>query len=170
MVTVIGWVWIVLAGVLVMKALVNLLTLSILRSTAPTLLQALGDQLAHVPFVQTILRHAGAVMVTQAVFWAFVGFCAFHFLRLRPWARAAIQTVCCLGLVYAACLLVLWVELWQKAGLATRDPSLTEAKRSVALFAGVVVWILLGSLFGIMLGFLRSSRVREAFAGPPVHG
>jgi hypothetical protein len=66
--------------------------------------------------------------------------------------------------------MVFWIELWQKAGPATTDPSMTEAKRSLALYAGVVVWILLGSLFGVMLGFLRSTRVRETFASPPVAG
>jgi hypothetical protein len=83
-VTVIGWMWVVLSGVLALKALVNLLTVTILRSTAPSLLQGLGDQFAHVPFVQWVLQNAASVMVTQAAFWTLVGFCAFHFLRLRP--------------------------------------------------------------------------------------
>jgi hypothetical protein len=165
-VTVIGWVWAVLGGVLALKALLNLVTWSILHSTAPALLKAFGEQFAHVPLVQMILQHAGAVLASQASFWALVSFCAWNFLRLRPWARLAIQAVCCLGLVYAAGLLVFWVQLWRKTGLAMRDPSLTESHRSLALFAGIAACILLGSLFGLMLGFLQSSPLRKAFAKP----
>jgi hypothetical protein len=166
-VTVIGWVWIVLSGILLLKALLNLLTWSVLHSTAPALLQTFGERYANMPFVQAILAHADVMLLTQATFWTLVLISGWNLLRLRPWARVAIQAVCCLGIVYAAGLLIFWFAIWRKAGLATRDPSLTESMRSLALFTGIGACILLGSLFGVMLVFLQSSSLRGAFAKGP---
>lgn len=159
----IGWVWIVLAVVLMLKALVNLLTVTVLRTTAPTLLQAMSERLANGPFSRWLIQNAGVVFVAQAFSWLLVGLCAWSFLRLRPWARVAMQVICCLGLCYGWALAVLWIKLWQKTGLASAGAELTEARRSVALFAGLAVWILFGAVLAVWLGLLRSSRVRGAF-------
>ncbi len=164
--TVIGWVWIVLGGILVLKALMNLLTWSVLHSAAPALLQAFGERFANVPLVQTMLAHAGVMFLAQATFWTLVIVSAWNLLRLRPWARIAIQTVCGLGICYAAGFLIFWLGLWSHAGLTTMDPSLTESMRSLALFAGAGAILLLGSFFAVMLGYLRSARLRDAFTAP----
>lgn len=166
-VTVIGWVWIVLGGILLLKALLNLLTWSVLHSAAPALLQTFGERFANVPLVQTMLAHASVMFLAQATFWTLVIVSAWNLLRLRPWARIAIQTFCGLGICYAAGFLLFWLALWRHAGLATRDPSLTESMRSLALFTGIGAILLLGSLFGVMLGFLQTSRLRQAFANAP---
>jgi hypothetical protein len=161
-VTVIGRVWLVLAGIVVLKDLLNMVTLSVLRATAPVLLQTFGEHFANMPLAQFVVQHAVAVLVAQVSFWTFVGVSAWNLLHLRSWARVAMQAVGCVGLVYVTGFLLFWLALWHSA-VVTSDASLTEAKRSFAIAAGVVVWLLLSSLFGVMLGFLRSSRVRQAF-------
>jgi hypothetical protein len=164
-VTVIGRIWIVVAVVLTMKALVNLLTWSVLRSASPGLLRAAEQASSSAWLVGPILRYAVVLFALQAAIWGTVGFCAFSLLRMRPWARVAVQAVCWLNLAYVAGFLVFWVGIWTNAArLAAEDPSLTASKRTLVLAAGVGIGVLLGTALAVMLGYLRSSRVRAAFA------
>jgi hypothetical protein len=163
-VTLIGRIWIVVAVVLAIKALVNLITWSVLRSASPRLLRAAEQASSGAWLVGPILRYAVVLFLLQAAIWGTVGFCAFSLLRMRPWARVAVQAVCWLNLAYVAGFLVFWVGIWTSAArLAAQDPSLTASKRTLLLAAGVGVCVLLGAALGVMLGFLRSSRVRDAF-------
>ena len=164
-VTIIGWVWIVLAVIFLLKALTNLIAWAILHSASPGLLRQAEGQLAQTPFLVPVARHAGALFAGQALLWAVVGVCAWNLLRLRRWARVATQAVCWLNLVYVATFLVFWAKLWPK--MAAEDPSITESHRSLALFGGIGACILLGAALGVMLRFLRSTGVRTAFAKPP---
>lgn len=111
-----------------------------------------------------MLRHAEVLFVVQALAWTAVAICAFFFLRMRSWARVAVQAVCWFNLAYVGGFLAFWIGLWTNpAHLAALDPSLTGSKRSLLLAAGVGVCVLLGAALGVMLGFLRSSLVRAAF-------
>ena len=163
-VTVIGRIWLVVAVLLTMKALVNLITWSVLDSTSPALLRAAEQASPRDWFFGPLLRHAAILFVVQALAWSTVGLCAVFLLRMRGWARVAIQAVCWFNLAYLAGFLAFWVTLWTNAGhLAALDPSLTGSRRGPLLAAGVGACVLLGAALGVMVGFLRSSRVRAAF-------
>ena len=161
-VTIIGWVWIVLAVMLLLKALTNLIAWSILHSASPGLLKETEGQVGQMRFLVPVIRHAGVLFACQALFWAAIGLSAWNLLRLRGWARVAIQAACWLGLAYAAGFLCFWVGIWPR--LAAADPSLTASRRALALYAGAGACLLAGASLGVMLAFLRSPNVRAAFA------
>ena len=111
-VTVIGRLWIVVAVLLVGKALVNLAVWTVLKPDAPSFIK---DALAQTPrfrLARPLFAHLTTVMMIQALWWIFVGIAAFALLRLRPWARVAIQGVCWFLLVYSVAFEIFWAAVW----------------------------------------------------------
>ena len=166
-VTIIGRLWLVLAVLFLCKALVNLAIWRVLQPDAPSLI---GDAMAAAPrlwFMRPLLSHIAAVMTVQALWWVFVGLAAFGLLRLRPWARVAIQGVCGFLLVYAMGFEVFWAVVWptlpvRRAGAIAFGTSY----RTLALLAGLTLCAAISAGLIWMIVLLRGPRVRAAFREP----
>lgn len=167
-VTIIGRLWIVVAVLLLGKALVNLSVWTVLKPDAPNIIR---DALAQTPrfgLVKPLFAHLTAVIMLQALWWIFVGIAAFALLRLRPWARVAIQGVCCFLLVYSVAFEIFWAAVWPTlpAGGAGAMP-LGASYRTVALVAGLTAGAAMGAGLIWMIVLLRAPRVRAAFQNGP---
>ena len=160
-VSVIGWIWLVLSILLVIKGLVNLISVSVARALAPGLFRMAQSDVARVPAARWALEHGVAIFATQAVFWIFVGIAAVSFLRLRPWAHRAIEAVCWLGLLYALGFLVFWYVLWRASAA---DPTVTPERALGSLIGGIGLTLLLATGLIVMLRFLKRRQVLEAFS------
>jgi hypothetical protein len=103
-------------------------------------------------------------MTAQALWWAAVGFSAFLLLRLRPWARAAIQGVCWVLLAYAAVFGVFWAKLWitMPAQSAAAAPGAYQY-RTIALAGGLAACAAVATGLVAMIVSLRGAAVRLAF-------
>ena len=169
-VTVIGRLWIVVAVLLVGKALVNLAVWTVLKPDAPSFIR---DTLAQTPrfrLVQPLFAHLTAVMMLQALWWIFVGIAAFALLRLRPWARVAIQGVCWFLLVYSVAFEIFWTAVWPTLPAGPGAMPLGASYRTVALVAGLTVGAAaVAGLIG-MIFLLRGPRVRAAFGSSRLKG
>lgn len=170
-VTVIGRLWLIVAVLLLGKALVNLAVWTVLKPDAPSLIR---DALANAPkiaFLRPLLSHITAVITVQALWWIFVGITAFALLRLRPWARVAIQGVCWFLLFYSVAFEILWSAVWPTlpAGSPGALP-LGASYRTVALVAGVTVGVAAAAGLIWMIFLLRGPRVRAAFGSDRMKG
>ncbi len=167
-VTIIGRLWLVLAVVFLCKAVVNLAVWKVLQPDAPSLI---GDALANAPklsFMRPLLSHITAVITVQALWWVFVGVAAFGLLRLRPWARVAIQGICGLLLVYFLGFETFWAVVWPNLPpQSARAAALGASYRSLALVAGLSVGAAVGAGLIWMIVLLRGPRVRAAFQNGP---
>lgn len=153
-VTVIGRLWLVVAVVMMGKALVNLSIWMVLKPDAPNLIR---DALANAPplaFLRPLLSHITAVVTVQALWWVFVGVAAFALLRLRPWARLAIQGVCGFLLFYSVAFEIFWASIWPALGASYRTAALVAALTVGTVAAAGLTW---------MIVLLRGPRVRAAF-------
>jgi len=167
-VTIIGRLWLILAVLLFCKAVVNLAVWKVLQPDAPSLVR---DALANAPklsFLRPLLSHITAVMTVQALWWVFVGVAAVGLLRLRPWARVAMQGVCGFLLVYFLGIEMFWALVWPNlpSGNA-RGVALGASSRAVALVAGLTVCAAASAGLIWMIVLLRGPRVRAAFAAEP---
>lgn len=167
-VTIIGRLWLVLAILFFCKAIVNLAVWKVLQPDAPSLVR---DALANAPplsFMRPLLSHITAVITAQALWWAFVGVAAFGLLRLRPWARVAIQGVCVFLLVYFLGFETFWAIVWPNLpSQSARAVALGASYRSLALVAGLSVGAAVGAGLIWMIVLLRAPRVRAAFQNGP---
>ena len=170
-VTIIGRLWLVVAVLLLGKAFVNLAIWTVLKPDAPSFIR---DALAEAPqlrFVRPLLTHMTAVMTLQALWWIFVGVTAFALLRLRPWARVAIQGICCVLLLYSVGFEILWAAVWPTLPAhGAGAMALGTSYRTLALVGGLTVSAALSAGLVWMIVLLRGRSVRAAFkngkAGP----
>ena len=163
-VTIIGRLWLVLAVLFFCKAVVNLAIWMVLKPDAPNLVR---EALANAPklsFARPLLSHITAVITAQALWWVFVGVAAVGLLRLRPWARLAIQGVCGLLLVYLLGAETFWAAVWPTLpSQNARVVALGTSYRALALVAALSAGAAVGAGLIWMIFLLRGPRVRAAF-------
>lgn len=168
-VTLIGRVWLVLAVLYMLRSLVNLIFWKLLQMGAPGLLRSVAEQSPYAWFLRPLFRHLAALMSVQVIASALVGFSAYQLLRLRPWARVAMQVVCWFALAFLGSFTAFWAWFWPKAAAAqaATDPSFSEhSYGEIGLLAGVVICLAVCAGLAVMIALLRGSKVREAFRSP----
>ncbi|HYB54121.1 MAG TPA: hypothetical protein VEG84_09660 [Thermoanaerobaculia bacterium] len=111
-----------------------------------------------------------AIKTVEAVLAVVVGIAAFFFLRLREWARIAVQAVCWLSLAYVVGFALLWTAIWTgRLPASFLDPSLIAAKGSRGgLYAGLAVCAAVAAVIVTAIVSLGSEKVRAAFRTAPV--
>ena len=163
-VTVIGRLWLVVAVLSFCKALVNLAVWKVLQPDAPSLFGDVVAQSQRFWLLRPLFAHLTTLMTAQALWWAAVGVSAFALLRLRLWARVAIQGVCWALLVYAAGFEVFWAVVWptlpaRGAGAVAFGASY----RTLAQVGGLTACAAVSAGLIWMIVLLRRPRVRAAF-------
>jgi hypothetical protein len=165
-VTIIGRVWLVVAVLSLCRVLVNLAVWKVLQPDAPSLFGGIVAQSPRHWLLRPLFEHLTALMAVQAVWWAAVGLSAVQLLRLRPWARAAIQGVCGVLLLYAALFAVFWAKLWltmPARGAASAPAPGAHQYRTFALAGGLALCAAIATGLVAMIVSLRSAAVRFAF-------
>jgi hypothetical protein len=168
-VTVIGRLWLIVAGFFVAQNVVDLILWKILQPAMPSLLELARQREPQTRFLGPLLEHYAAWKTIQILLAASVGIAAFFFLRLRPWARLAIQAVCWIVLFYFAAFGVFWTRIWGRAfveSVKTRSLS-ARSHGAITFLAGVGVCLAIVAGLTWLIGLLRSRRVKAAFAPAP---
>ncbi|HEY6929185.1 MAG TPA: hypothetical protein VJA66_05865 [Thermoanaerobaculia bacterium] len=160
-VTLIGRIWLVLAVLSLLRSVGNLIVWTALRPAVPSLVDALNDKDPRTLFLGPIFAHFVSVNVTLAALSLAVGVCAWQLLRLRSWARPAVQVISGLALLYVVCFGLLWTWAWTRvpAESATR----AHANRGLLLAAGLALCLIFAAGFAAMIASLQSRRVRQTF-------
>ena len=150
-VTIIGWTFLVLA------------LLRILVDSLSCLVWKLGNAEPVVAFFiprgvrgvdEMALRHFPFVLAVQGTVAAAVAFIAYRFLRLRAWARTAMEVVCGVAIAVAASIAV---------GLSIEWSRLARGAESNVVAAVIVALLALAVVLGRVIGTLRRPVVRRAF-------
>jgi hypothetical protein len=162
-ISVIGWTTLVVAALLASKALIDLAVWKVMGPAMPTLLGASRDPSLNVPYVRTVLAHLTEIKLAQAVAWIGVVFIGVGLLRLKPWARVALQVVGVCNLLYFAGILALWARAWTAPGIDPSVPPLSETSRLAVLVGGVAVGLAFAAVVVCMIVVLRRPRIRQAF-------
>ncbi len=115
-----------------------------------------------------LFEHLTALMAAQAFWWAAVGISAVELLRLKPWARPAIEGVGWVLLVYATAFGVFWARLWLAAPTPGFSPLPPHGSyRAIALASGLAACAAIAAALAVMIVFLRRAAVRLAFQPRP---
>ena len=162
-VTVIGWLWLIVGVLVLCRTVVNMVVWKFLRPDLLAVLESFGE----VPerqqrLLRLLLDHLTTIQAYEAIFSAAVILIALRFLRLRPWARAAMEAVCWIVLVFVGLFGVFWV--WLCGGVAAASPSPSaRSLETIGLPLGLAVCLAAAVGLAVTIARLRSSRVRGAF-------
>ncbi len=159
-VTVIAWIWLVLAAISFFKTIVNFIFWVALQPAIPSLVAMAAREDPTTRYLNPLFAHYDFVLAVQALLAAAVGISAYFLLRMRPWARVAIQTACWLGLVYIACFSAFWLFIMSRAAAA-------RPRGQVPTSVGILICAALAASLAVMIGMLRSRGLRAAFVPKP---
>ena len=166
-VSVIGWLWLILGVLLLCRSVVNMVLWKILQPDLLGFLEAFGE----VPqrqqrFLRPLFEHLTAIQAWEAIFAAAVILIALQLLRLRPWARAAMEAVCWIVLVFVGAFGVFWVWLCESVAVG-RAAASARSLETIGLPLGLAVCLAAAVGLAVMIARLRTARVRRAFVFAP---
>jgi hypothetical protein len=163
-VTVIGRIWLIAAILVFLVAVVDIIVWEVLRPALPTLLAYASRRDPRLRVLAPFVGYYTVYKSIEAVFAVGAGVSAYYFLRLRSWARAALEAASWIYLLYLCGFAYFSYRIWRRASL---DPSFAAETqyRPERFAAGVGVEVLLIAGIVTTIVFLRSRRLRSAFAG-----
>ncbi len=169
--SVIGWTALVIAGFFVARALIDLVIWRVMRPAIPALLEtSLGREPAP-PHLRFLLEHLTELKLAQACFWSFVAASAIGLLRLRPWARVAMQAACGVLAGYCAVVALFWIRAWSLSPRESpQSGQLSDAHRAILLSGALGLCVLFASGLAAVVLLLRGERVKAVFRAPPAPG
>jgi len=166
-VTIIGRVWLVAGTLLFLIGLVDLIFWVVLKPAMPTILGYAAQKDPGMRFLAPYFEHYTLVKTIEVFFGAAAALSAFHFLRLRAWARAALEAASWIYLVYIVAFFGFSYAIWRQA---LRDPAIVAAHPIAGerMVGGAGVAILLVAALVLAIVRLRGHRVRAAFEAAPI--
>jgi len=166
LVAIVGWIWLVACAFRCINGLLGLLVWKVGRLEEgfpflPLRAPRFGLQIAG---AEPIVRYAVPILATQIVVAGLLAVVAFYLLRMKPWARTAIQAASVLGMVLMA---AMGVYVYSSATrLAATTGANPEEVRMASLAVGLLIALLGSAFFGTTLFLLSRPAVRRAFERP----
>ena len=165
-VTVIGWMFIASAILMILSGGMGLAAFTFVKQTAggvPPLPEDIPGQLR---VIEIVFQYFEPIAVVQISFAIFILIASIQFLRLQRWARTALEVISWLGLVYMVGFGIVWVASW--IGITSSIP-LTEGTPGPSPMFNVV-GVIMGALITacwavplvVIIVFLRGKTIRGA--------
>jgi len=154
-VTVIGWAWIVIGGLMCFSALMGIfmsLSMQQMMRTHPHMDQE----------VPAFFRYFALIALGQVAVGALGLAAGINFLRLAEWARKVLLVVTTLLFLFVVGFGVFWVITWVGMSSGHGPPGFA----AMGLIMGVFNTALFGVPLGIMTKYLAGDRVKQAMKAP----
>ena len=163
-VTVLGRIWLIGGIVYLAIDILDLIVWVALGPAMPTILGYAQEKEPALRFLRPYFDHYGAIKSGEAIFAAAVVLFAFEFLKLRGWARAALETAAWVYLLYVLAFLCVSFVLLRHAPFTRAAASSPYAAGRLAGGLGMGLFLAAGLIW--MISVLRGKKVRAAFAVP----
>ena len=154
-VSVIGWAWIVIGGLMCFSAVMGILMSLSMRQMMHAR-PHLGED------VPTIFKLFPLIAFAQVCVGALALVSGIHFLKLRAWARSVLTVLTALLLVFVVGFGIFWVVMW----VSVTDEGAPPGFEAMGLIMGIFNTALFGVPLGIMLKYLVGDRVKGAMRAP----
>jgi hypothetical protein len=144
-VTVIGWAWMVMGGLASLSAIVAFVawSMDLLNDPEHSLITKIYPFLVGLQFGIALLGFVAGI----------------NFLKLKAWSRNALEVLTWLLLILIMGFMIFWMYLW--ITLTSGDPG-PRGFKIIGGVMGVLVSAFYGAPLGIMLKYLRGSKIKNA--------
>ncbi len=167
LVTLVGWAFVLVSLFMLLTGAMGIGAVLFVESASREGIPESFEGAPGMFFVSLVfIRQFGALAVLQMAVAALVLVCAVKFMRLRAWARSALEAFTWLSLLGMLVIGVLVVHSWMKM-TADMSPAMTAPLSAEAFtLVGAVLWAALDFVLAacavFLLAALRSRTVREA--------
>lgn len=150
-ITVIGWVWIILGGLMFFSAIMALFSSFMIGQMSQSDPEAIKNMPAIFKFFPLIA--IGQIGV------AIIGFVSgINFLKLKIWARNVLEVLTWLFLIFLAGFMIFWAFNW----FSITSEHGSRGFDIMGAVMGVVITGIYGVPLGIMVKYLRGDKVKNA--------
>jgi hypothetical protein len=165
-VTVIGWIFIAGAILMILSGGMGFAAFSFMKQMGverPPIPEQAPFQFS---VMEVIFQHFGLIAMVQVVLAIFIIIASIQFLRLRRWARTALEVIAWLGLVYLVSFGIFWVVSWLE--ITSNIPVTEGAQGPTPMFnifgavMGSVVTLFWAAPLVVIIIFLRGKTIRGA--------
>jgi hypothetical protein len=163
-ITITASLWIVVGVFMLFSAVMGGLLYWIMRPMDMPGMQA-GELPPEFIIMNRVFQNFGVFVGIQCIV-ALVGIWAgIDLLRLKGWARSAIEVLCWLGVVWTIGFAGYWVYMWiSMTGEAPRGAGPIGTFQLMGAIMGVFGMLIFAVPLGMMIRYLRGNQVREAIA------
>jgi hypothetical protein len=165
-VTVIGWIFIAGAILMILSGGMGFAAFTFMKQTAGGVPPVPEEILGQLRVMKFVFQYFELIAIVQVAFAIFVMIASIQFLMLRRWARTALEIIAWVGLVYLVGFGIAWVVSW--IGITSNIP-LTEGVSGPSPMFNIV-GVVMGSLVTVcwvvplvvIIIFLRGKTIRTA--------
>jgi hypothetical protein len=152
-VKVLGGIWLGIGVLMVASSLTGFASFLMIKSTMEQ------KDISDAP---VIFHYFHLLLIIQLFFAVFVIYSSYKFLKLKAWARKAIEVVNWLGLLYVVGFGIFWeiTLLFKRLGFA--ESGSFNGLTILMAVMGIFIIAAFGVPLAVMIHFLRSQKVREA--------
>jgi hypothetical protein len=165
-ITVIGWIFIAVAVLMIFSGGMGFVAFTFMqhmKGERPPIPEGAPFQFG---VMDVVFQHFGIIALAQVALAAFIIIASIQFLRLRRWARTALEVIAWLGLVYIVGFGIFWVTSW--ISITSGIPVTEGAPGPPPLFGlfGAVMGSMVALVWAVplvvIIAFLRGKMIREA--------
>jgi hypothetical protein len=167
-VTIIGWIFIGVAGIMIFSGTTGMISFACMKQAEGKNYLPMPEGLpGHLKIMWGIFRYFDSLAIIQILFALFVIIACIYFLKLRAWARAALEGISWLGLLFVAGFGIFWVTSWINAtsGMAVAEGA--TGPPPIYGLIGIVIGVTMMAIWAVplvvIITFLRSIGMRETF-------
>jgi hypothetical protein len=165
-VTVIAWIFIAGAILMILSGGMGFAAFSFMKQTTGGVPPVPEDIPGQLRVMQFAFQHFELIAMVQCALAIFILIASIQFLRLRRWARTALEVITWLGLVYVVGFGIFWVVSW--IGITSNIPITEGTPGPSSLFN--IVGAVMGSVVAlfwavplvVIIIFIRGKTIREA--------
>ncbi len=169
-VSVIAWTWIVTGGFAAVTGVMSLL-MFVAMPPLPSQLPPVPEMPQGFGFMMGMFRYFVWLVLAQLALATVAIVAGIQFLQLRPWARAALEMLSWVSLIYVVGFGLFWISTWSTmTGQFAQQgaPFDVETLRIAGLAVGIFVTLAFAIPLGIMIKYLRGKAIRAAMlSGTP---
>lgn len=161
-VKVIGWIFIVIGGLMIFSGVMALIVHSSIRQMGGSFPPMSSDAPGSFHIMATLFEHIVPLVTIQITFGVFMSYAGSQFLKLRPWARAALEIISWLGLAYVICFGIFFINSWVNISTPAHD-TMPPMFNTMGLITAIVIVIVQAAPIVVIIKFLRGPAIRDAF-------
>lgn len=163
-VTVIGWIFIVTAILIIFSGVMGFMAFSFIEQMKQEGMPQIPEGMP-MPFkaMSVIFKYFGILALLQIVFAVFVLIAGVQFLRLKAWARTALEIVSWLSLFYIIGFGIFWVASWisMTPGLSSVKGAPPAMFKIIGAGMGIMVMAVFAILISVIIKFLRGAEIKK---------
>ena len=164
-ITITAWLWIVMGGLMIFSAVMGGVTYAMMGNMSLPPSSSTEMPAGFAVMMNFIFQYFGVLLLLQGIVAVVAIWAGVSLLRLKQWARTAIEVLSWIAFLYTVGFGIFWVYMWiSMTGqvMAGSAPGNVDSFQVIGAVMGVIVSAVFAVPLWIMIRYLRGVEARTA--------